>query len=86
MEFEKLLGLFDEPDEVLTQELFEAIQLLLQKKVQTEEKDLNPQMPEIIGFISSECLRQKAISDAAADDHNHDYEMLNKVFRKILGY
>ena len=105
MEFEKLLTLFSEPDDVLgrelydaevlnqevygsdvlTQELYEAIQELLRRKAETEEKDLNPQMPAVISFIREECVRQKKISDAAPDDHRRDYSELNEAFRKALG-
>ena len=85
MEFEKLLTMFSEPDDVLTQELYDAIQELLRRKAETEEKDLNPQMPAVISFIREECLRQKRISDAAADDHRRDYSELNEAFRRVLG-
>ena len=74
----------NEPDAVLTPELYAAIQDLLVRKAETEEKDLNPQMPEIIDFIRDECVRQKQISDAAPDDHRHDYQELNQAFRKKL--
>ena len=84
MEFEKLLTMFGEPDEVLTFGLYEAIQKLLVRKAETEEKDLNPQMPVIIEFIRNECTRQKQISDAAPDDHRHDYSELNEAFRELL--
>ena len=84
MEFEKLLTMFREPDDVLTQELYAAVQELLARKVKTEEKDLNPQMPVIINFIRDECVRQKQISDAAPNDHRHDYTELNDAFRKLL--
>ena len=84
MEFEKLLAMFDEPDDVLTPELYEAIRELLARKAETEEKDLNPQMPVIIDFIRDDCARQKQISDAAVDDHRHDYGELNDAFRKLL--
>ncbi len=85
MEFEKLLLMFNEPDDVLTPELYAAIQELLVRKAETEEKDLNPQMPVIIDFIGNECARQKQISDAAPDDHRHDYRELNQAFRKLIG-
>ena len=84
MEFEKLLVMFDEPDDVLTKELYAAIQELLVRKAQTEEKDLNPQMPEIIGFIREECARQKEISEATADDRKRGYGELNEVFRRLV--
>ena len=86
MEFEALLGLFSEEEECLTPELYASLRELLDRKAETEEKDLNPQMPAIIDFIQSECQRQKQISDTAPDDHKHDYTELNMVFRRILGY
>ena len=41
-------------------------------------------MPVIIDFIQSECARQKQLSDAAPDDHRHDYGELNEAFRHLL--
>ena len=86
MEFAKLLALFEDCDwdDALTEELYNGIQDLLARKVVTEEKDLNPQMPVIIDFIESECVRQKQLSDAAPDDHRHDYGELNEAFRNLL--
>ena len=84
MEFEKLLALFAEPDDVLTQELHAAILELLAKKAETEEKDLNPQIPAIISFIRDECARQKQLSQALPDDHRRDYTELNEAFRRLL--
>ena len=84
MEFDKLLAMFSEPDEVLTQELYAAIRELLVRKAETVEKDLNPQMPVIIDFIRNECVRQKQLSGAAPDDHRHDFAELNGAFRKVL--
>lgn len=84
MEFDRLLTLYSEDEPGLTHELYKAIQELLQRKVTTDEKELNLQMPEIIGFIQDECLRQKQISDAAPDDHKHDFSALNECFRSIL--
>ena len=86
MEFAKLLALFEDCDwdDALTEELYNGIQDLLVCKAVTEEKDLNPQMPVIIDFIESECVRQKQLSDAAPDDHRHDYGELNEAFRNLL--
>ena len=96
MEFSKLLALFEDcdrddvltgkcnSDDALTEDLYNGIQDLLVRKAVTEEKDLNPQMPVIIDFIQSECARQKQLSDAAPDDHRHDYEELNAAFRNLL--
>ena len=86
VEFERLLTLFEEPQNGLTPELYEAIRELLVRKAETEEKDLNPQMPVILDFIREECVRMKQISDAAPDDHRHDYKEINEAFRRILGY
>ena len=55
MEFQTLLQLFGGQDPDLNEELFEGIQTLLERKVVTEEKQLNPQMPVIIDFIRNEC-------------------------------
>ena len=84
MEFEKLLALFDQPEEGLSPLLYEAVRELLAKKAGTVEKELSPQMPVIIDFIRSECARQKQLSDAAPDDHRHDYGELNEAFRALL--
>lgn len=86
VEFERLLTLFEEPQNGLTPELYEAIRELLVRKAETEEKDLNPQMPVILDFIREECVRMKQISDAAPDDHRHDYKEINEAFRRTLGY
>lgn len=84
MEFEKLLTMFEEPDDVLTAELYQGIRELLVRKAETEEKDLNPQMPVIIEFIRSECALQKQLSDAARDDHRYGFGELNEAFRHLL--
>lgn len=65
-------------------DILKEIRELLARKAETEEKDLNLQMPAIISFIRGECERQKHISDAALDDHRHDYSELNNVFRELL--
>ena len=77
---------FAEAEEGLTAELYESIQELMDRKTETIEKDLNPQMPVIIEFIRKECLRQKQISEAVPDDRKHDYTELNAAFRHVLGY
>ncbi len=84
MEFEQLLKLFDGTEAELNDQLLAAIRELLSRKTVTEEKDLNPQMPAIIDFIRSECVRQKQISDAAPDDHRRGFTELNRVFLKAL--
>ena len=86
IKFQTLLRLFSEPEEGLTAELYESIQELMDRKTETIEKDLNPQMPVIIEFIKKECLRQKQISEALPDDRKHDYTELNAAFRRVLGY
>lgn len=86
MEFEKLLELFDGSEEDLNDSLLEAIRDLIARKAVTVEKDLNPQIPVVIDFIEKECALQKQISNAAPDDHRHDYSELNAAFREVLGY
>ena len=84
MEFQTLLQLFDGKEPDLTNKLFETIQTLLERKVITEEKDLNPQMPVIIDFIQNECEKQKLFSESFPDDHKRDYSEINHAFRKAL--
>lgn len=84
MEFKDLLPLFDLGLPDLDAELYSAIEVLLERKKVTEEKDLNPHLPAIISFIESECLKQKEISDSLADDHKHDIAALDEVFRSIV--
>jgi hypothetical protein len=64
--------------------LYDAVQELLIRKAETEEKDLNPQMPVIIEFIREDCVRMKEVSDAAPDDRKYDHSELNEAFRKLL--
>ena len=84
MEFQRLLALFDGNDPDLTPELYAAIQTLLERKVITEEKDLNPQIPIIIDFIQKECTKQKIISESRQDDHRRDFDEINQTFRMAL--
>lgn len=85
MEFQTLLTLFDGTDPDLNAELYGEIQTLLKLKAVTDEKQMNPQMEPIIGFIRSECVRQKTISDALPDDHKRDFTGINRAFRAALG-
>ena len=82
--FLNLLELFQNPEEELSDELLKQIQLLLERKVVTVEKDRNPHMPVILDFIREECIRQKTISAETADDHLHDLEALNRIFVKTI--
>lgn len=84
MEFNTLLGLFDGSEVDLSDELLDAIQELLRKKAITEEKELNPHIPEIIRFIKDECLKQKQISESYSYYHKRDFSNINQVFRNIL--
>ena len=84
VEFSRLLTLFEMGEEDLTPALYGAIEKLLAKKAVTEEKDLNPQMPEIIGFIEAECKRQKALLAETKDDRKRDMQDLNECFFSLL--
>ena len=85
MEFQTLLELFDGKEPDLNKGLLGAIRTLLDQKVITEEKDLNPQMPVIIDFIQNECEKQKTLSESHPDDHKRDYSEINHAFRMALG-
>lgn len=84
MEFQRLLALFDGNNPDLSPELFTAIQTLLERKVITEEKDLNPQVPVIIDFIQKECTKQKILSESLQNDHRRDFDKINQTFRMAL--
>ena len=84
MEFQTLLTLFDGSDPDLNSDLFDSIQDLLEKKAVTEEKDLNPQIPVILDFIKTECIRQNKIAEGVKSDHKQDISALNKCFQKVL--
>ena len=77
--FEELLKL------ELFPELRQAIDELLEIKKHTTEKEENPQMPVIRDFIEMEIMKQKAIADRMEDDHNKDWNALNRVFSEVLG-
>ncbi len=77
--------LFDELLKMdLPLELRSAIDELLEIKKRTTEKEENPQLPVIKGFIETEVTRQKEIADNLTDDHNHDWTALNELFRGIV--
>ena len=84
--FSELLEQFQNPEGGLSDALLDQIQILLERKAITEEKDLNPHMPMVLDFIREECIRQKTISAEMPDDHIHDLEPLNRVFRKAIGF
>lgn len=86
VEFNKLLTLFDGADEILNENLKNAIDDLLVRKAATNENELNPQIPAIINFIRDECARQKKLSDVCLDDHYRDYTEINQAFRSVLGF
>ena len=68
----------------LDQELRGAIDELLERKKVTTEGEHNPHMPVILDFIKEELERQKAISNAMAEDRNTDWSALNHCFAKII--
>ena len=84
MRFEELLTLFDGTQNGLDDELFRAIELLLERKAVTEESELNEHIPEIIDFIKTEIPKQKEISDTIPDDRKKDYSDLNEAFYNQL--
>lgn len=68
----------------LPDELKYGIDQLLEIKKVTQESDLNPQIPVIQEFIRGELIKQKELADMTADDHNKDWEPLNKLFYEVV--
>ncbi len=84
MRFETLLSLFDGYEPKLSKELLLSINHLLELKSKTDEKESNPQIPEIIDFIRCDCELQKHVLEIVKDDHKHDYTNLNEVFYETV--
>jgi predicted nucleotidyltransferase len=78
--FADLLGV--EPGE----ELQEGIARLLERKRLTGEKERMPHMPVILRYIKEELQRQRETVKRLPDDHNRDWEELNRCFRAVMGY
>lgn len=76
--FEELL------EQELPGQLRRDIDMLLERKKATEEKDKNPQIPAIQVFIEEELGRQKLLGDAMEDDRRGDWDMLNRLFMMAL--
>lgn len=68
----------------IPQSLRTAIERLLEIKKVTDEKTLNPPIPTIQEFITSELLRQKLLVAEMPDDHKKDWDALNKVFQESM--
>ena len=62
-----------------------AVDVLLEKKKVTTEKEENPQIPEIRDFIEAELEKQKKISGSLPDDRKRDWGPLNRCFAEIIG-
>lgn len=84
MRFEELLKLFDGSDRDLSEELLTEINRLVEKKVVTEEKELNDHIPMIRSFIETELLRQHDNADMAEDDRIKDFTEINALFRSLI--
>ena len=66
-------------------ELRDAINVLLEIKKRTTEKEEKPQMPVILSFIETEIQKQKEIADSLEDDHNKDWSALDRIFADVIG-
>lgn len=64
----------------LSPELRKGIDVLLEIKKVSDEKNLNPQIPVIYDFISNELEIQKEIADKMGDDHKKKWLELNQIF------
>ena len=77
--------LFEElKDAQLPKRLTETVEQMLKMKASSGEKDLFPQIPEIIGFIESELERIAKNVKEKQDDRTDDWEALNEEFRRII--
>jgi predicted nucleotidyltransferase len=79
IEFQKLLAVLDGQHN-----LVDSIQALLEKKRNSPEVGLSPQIPEIHEFIASELERLEKIAPARFERKDVEPQ-LSSLFRKILG-
>lgn len=75
--FEELL------DQKLDGGLHDEIMRMLEIKAQSDEKALNPQMVRIHKYIEDEIAKYSILSQSARDDRNAQWDVLNRIFRKI---
>ena len=68
----------------LPTDLRASIEDLLEKKKNTQEKDLNPQIPVIQDFIQNELERQKVLIETIPDDRSADWTSLNQLFFNLI--
>lgn len=68
----------------LPDELRQGIDELLEIKKITQEGDLNPQIPVIQDFITSELVKQKELADTIDDDRNLNWDNLNNLFYSVI--
>lgn len=77
--------LFEElKDKQLPKDLIKSVEDMLEIKASSGEKDLSPQIPEIIQFIKTELDRISMIAREKQDDRIRDWEELNKIFRMFV--
>ena len=68
----------------LPTDLRASIEDLLEKKKNTQEKDLTPQIPVIQDFIQNELERQKVLIETIPDDRSADWTSLNQLFFNLI--
>lgn len=77
--------LFDELIKInLPGEFRTELERLLEIKKQTDESALNPHMPVILSYISSELVRSKELVSRLEDDRTNDWTMLNQILLKTV--
>lgn len=68
----------------LPEDLSDDIDKMLDIKLRSDEKDLNPQLPVIKSYIENEINRYEHLIKTMDDDRTADWEILNKLFLEIL--
>lgn len=68
----------------LPEELSEEIEEMLAIRAKSDEKDLNPRMPVIQKYIEKEIVRYEQLKKYMEDDRKPGWEVLDKVFQKVL--
>ena len=68
----------------LPEDLSDDIDKMLDIKLRSDEKDLNPQLPVIKSYIENEINRYEQLIKTMDDDRTSDWETLNNLFLEIL--
>ena len=72
-------------DSVLEEDMKPVIADLLAKKVQMSESDKAPKIDKVNQYAEEKLIYYKNLLEGMDDDRNPDWELLEEVFKKVIG-